>query len=271
MWKTKYIFSGQKRLLVILALICSLAYPLIQALSNSLNDNKLKPPVHSRISSNNRSTHPNVGIAMDHPTAPITNIKPSHSDQTESNGQTVPHNELDSVNTNVSAGETSWNEATREFYKLDTVDALKYIGNALTNEHVQTRLQAVSVLTGIKHPATQGLWISLLQDEHPQVREHAIVSLGDIGSGVDVEIIEQALNDTSNAVILAALETLAKWGSEDSAHAIGPLLYHRDPNMRTHAVKALGDLSCKTADHYLRQALSDPEPSIRQRSQSLLY
>jgi HEAT repeat protein len=110
-------------------------------------------------------------------------------------------------------------------------------------------------------------------DGQPDVVRAAMAGLNHIGNSrtpvarqAIAALAEVAGDPARRADALAAMAQM----SEQAIPAVGDCLSARDPHVRRAVVEALGRLSHPTASAYIRSALDDCDPSVRQTAVSIL-
>ena len=167
---------------------------------------------------------------------------------------------------------------------------------ALDEPLVKVRRYAVDEIArlGVKE-AAPALAALLIGDSDPVVRAGCARTLGLIGDEKSVEVLEEAMDESDEDVVVAATSALGKLkakssvprlllallsdsaaargaaaeslGQIESAEAVPPLVEllrsDRETSVREQAARALGMIKDKHASAALEKALADPSPAVR--------
>lgn len=130
------------------------------------------------------------------------------------------------------------------------------------------RRTAALSLGKIGNAAASAALVEALSDPDPQVREYSAWALGQIGEDVNdgtAVSLAGALGDERYSVKQAAAQALGKIGPRQPVIAIlTQALAVGESGSRRAAVEAFAQLEAKSAYPALREALTDPDPAVRQ-------
>lgn len=130
------------------------------------------------------------------------------------------------------------------------------------------RRTAALSLGKIGHSAATTALVEALSDPDSYVREYSAWALGQIGEDVNEAAavsLAGALSDERDSVKLAVAQALGKIGPRQPVLAIlTQALAVGERGTRRAAVEALAQLEAGSAGPALREALSDPDPAVRQ-------
>jgi len=130
----------------------------------------------------------------------------------------------------------------------------------LANENIGTRNLASEILTTLGTQSVPALSEKVFDPDH-DVRKFAVDILGTIRDGSSVEVVIQALSDSSANVVCSAAEALGMLAAPKS---VGPLVetYDRYAEARAQVVEALGKIGDRGAIPVLIRALDDTDPVV---------
>lgn len=130
------------------------------------------------------------------------------------------------------------------------------------------RRTAALSLGKIGHSAAATALVEALSDPDSYVREYSAWALGQIGEDVNEAAavsLAGALSDERDSVKLAVAQALGKIGPRQPVLAIlTQALAVGERGTRRAAVEALVQLEARSAGPALREALTDPDPAVRQ-------
>ncbi len=130
------------------------------------------------------------------------------------------------------------------------------------------RRTAALSLGKIAHPAATAALVEALSDPDPHVREYSAWAMGQLGEDVPDEAavsLAEALGDQRHAVKRAAAQALGKIGLRQPVMAVlTQVLAAGQRGSRRAAVEALAQLDADGAYPALRNALTDPDSTVRQ-------
>ena len=136
------------------------------------------------------------------------------------------------------------------------------------------RRTAALSLGKIGHAAAATALVEALSDPDLQVREYSAWALGEIGEDVNDEAavrLAGALSDEQPSVKQAVALALGKIGPRPHVIAIlAQVLVAGERSSRRAAVETFTQLETKEVFPVLRTALTDPDPSVRQRAVAAL-
>ncbi len=146
------------------------------------------------------------------------------------------------------------------------IDMLPQLISALSDEDTDVRQNAIIALGNLGDPRAVEPLISALSDEDTDVRQNAIIALGKLGDSRAVEPLIAALKDADPFMRSRAAFAL---GEIEDSRAIEPLidaLKDEDRLMRFSAVDALNQLDDQRVIELLIAALKDADPFMRSRA-----
>ena len=126
------------------------------------------------------------------------------------------------------------------------------------------RVAAIQVLGKIGSDEASEAVTAQLRDSSDWVRIAAAHALGEIGG--ETPALVDALGDTADTVVSAALIALGKSGEREGLPAIERLLTHANPRVRAAAVSAFGRLGNSEHAALLEPLLSDPDAGVRYKA-----
>ena len=131
-----------------------------------------------------------------------------------------------------------------------------------------TQVAAIQVLAKIGDPEAAKSVALRLSAENDWVRIAAAHALGELG-GATPALVE-ALSDTSDTVVSAALIGLGRSGDVSALPACTSFLAHSNPRVRASAVSTLSRLGSSADTTLLRPLLSDPDYGVRYKAQQAI-
>jgi HEAT repeat protein len=96
------------------------------------------------------------------------------------------------------------------------------------------------------------------------VREEAIRALGERGSSLAVQTLQQTIQDPDSRIQHATVRALTDVGTQEAVWILGVVLGAQDASLRLDAVEALGDIGSPDAALYIQQGLRDESPPVRE-------
>ncbi len=102
-----------------------------------------------------------------------------------------------------------------------------------------------------------------LQSESPGLRQAAAHALHRMKNPASLAILSGALQSENPERVIAAVQFLEGFGTEEVTEAIAALLDHPDPFVRATAVSALGRRPVTRFVEHLTPLLKDPDPRVR--------
>ncbi len=114
--------------------------------------------------------------------------------------------------------------------------------------------------------AKQGYIRALLRNLHgasPALRQAAAAALTKLKDPASLAILSETLRSENPDRVVAALQFLESFQSDDATRAIAALLDHPDPYVRATAVSALGRQAGTNVVERLAPLLEDPNPRVR--------
>jgi len=131
-----------------------------------------------------------------------------------------------------------------------------------------TQVAAIQVLAKIGDPEAAKSVALRLSAENDWVRIAAAHALGELG-GATPALVE-ALRDTADTVVSAALIGLGRSGDVSALPACTSFLAHSNPRVRASAVSALSRLGNSADTTSLTPLLSDPDNGVRYKAQQAI-
>ncbi len=120
----------------------------------------------------------------------------------------------------------------------------------------------LSVTLGAKNRYLKAL-LHNLQAYSASLRQAAAIALTKLKDPTSRSVLLKALRNEKPELVVAALQFLESFGTEDAADAVAALLSHPEARVRATAVSALGRLAAAKYLDRLTPLLSDPEPRVR--------
>ncbi len=169
------------------------------------------------------------------------------------------------------APKTTYRDVTSE-----EVEAAKFIGAAqkvlltkalsdLAHEDVITRAHAAEAIGGIRHELSiWALAAHFFREDAVQVRKECINALGTIGMKEGLPVVEDALNDSSVSVRLAAVRGVYRLAGVESASALVRMLADENVEVRRMVTTCIGWLDKEHLAAELIPLLTDKSVSVRQ-------
>ena len=166
------------------------------------------------------------------------------------------------------------NAAVRALGGVNAPLVLEPLRRALAAPGAERRMAAAEALARLaREDAVELLRWTAAADADAEVTRAAMAGLHRIGNsrtpaarGAIAALAEVAGDPARRADAVAAMAHV----SEDAIPAVGACLSARDPHVRRAVVEALGRLSHPTASAYIRGALEDGDPSVRQTAVAIL-
>jgi HEAT repeat protein len=166
------------------------------------------------------------------------------------------------------------NAAVRALGGVNAPVVLDPLRRALSAPDGERRMAAAEALARWgREPAIDLLRWTAAADAQPDVARAAIAGLHRIGNSRSqvarlamAALAEVAGDPARRADAIGAMAQV----SEDAIPAVGDCLSARDPHVRRAVIEALGRLSHPTASAYIRSALEDSDPSVRQTAVAIL-
>ncbi len=119
---------------------------------------------------------------------------------------------------------------------------------------------------GISLTAKKGYIRALLknlQGTSPLLRQAAATALSKVKDSTSLSILSETLSSSNPDRVVAAIQLLENFGSEEATEAIASLLEHPDGHVRATATSVLGRLAgAKYADRFT-PLIGDPDPRVR--------
>ena len=131
-----------------------------------------------------------------------------------------------------------------------------------------TQVAAIQVLAKIGNPEATESVVLRLHAKNDWVRIAAAHALGELG-GATPALVE-ALSDTTDTVVSAALIGLGRSGDVSALPACVSFLVHSNPRVRAAAVSALSQLGSSADTTSLSPLLSDPDNGVRYKAKQAI-
>jgi HEAT repeat protein len=154
-------------------------------------------------------------------------------------------------------------------------ESIGLLTQALNAPDEDVRALAVLGLSemGAAPPAVLPALTGATLDGSDQVRRRALRSLGDLGSAAlpSLPHLVAALDDPTNCVRMEAMSSIGRIGpdAEPAIPQLVPLLSDEDVRVRTVAGATIKKIGPSAVPHLI-EALTDPDPIVRERSALLL-
>jgi HEAT repeat protein len=166
------------------------------------------------------------------------------------------------------------NAAVRALGGVNAPLVLEPLRRALSAPDVDRRMAAAEALARWgREPAVDLLRWTAAADSQQDVARAAMAGLNRIGNSrtpvarqAVAALAEVAGDPARRGDAIAAMAQV----SEDAIPAVGDCLSARDPHVRRAVVETLGRLSHPTASAYIRSALEDADPAVRQTAVAIL-
>ncbi len=158
--------------------------------------------------------------------------------------------------------------AARKLGELGDPRAVEALITVLRDEHREVRRSAAAALVELGQPAVQPL-IAALEDADWDVRQTAAEALGEIGDLRALEPLNLALRDAHSDVRRTAARALVKLG-EPALETLITALRDTNSNLRALSAEALGRLGDPRAVRPLTNALRDYNSEVRQMATQAL-
>ncbi|MCZ6633952.1 MAG: HEAT repeat domain-containing protein [bacterium] len=134
----------------------------------------------------------------------------------------------------------------------------------------QTVMQALDALGKLKAREGIGVMRARLQDSEVWVRMSAAHALGEVGGGDVVEALSEAVSDSVDTVVTAALIGLGRTGDLRARAVCAQQLSHANPRVRGAAVSALARLGGGESIRLLEGLEDDADAGVRYKVQQAL-
>jgi HEAT repeat protein len=131
------------------------------------------------------------------------------------------------------------------------------------------RLAAIELLGWLRIAESADLLLDFTSDMDPEVRVKSLKAATAIGDPRFMEIFHRCLEDSRWEVRCQAAKGLSLFGSPDSIPGLTTALRDRHWWVRFYAATALAEVGLP-GEQALRDALADPEPSVREMARYLL-
>jgi HEAT repeat protein len=102
-----------------------------------------------------------------------------------------------------------------------------------------------------------------LQSASPALRQAAATALSKIKDATSLSILSESLASSNPDRVIAAIQLLETFGSQDAAEAVASLLEHPDARVRATATSALGRLAGEKYADRFPPLLNDPDARVR--------
>ena len=142
---------------------------------------------------------------------------------------------------------------------------LPILKEALSDSQPSVRGAAATGLGELGAPEAVSSLTGLFRDPVPAVRAAAAVAIGSLHAGDAAPMLREVLQDSNMPVRAAALSALLRVGVpfQEVAGAVGDLLHHNDPAVRSSLARTLANSQDSQAIEVLEALLSDALPRPR--------
>ncbi|HRJ52619.1 MAG TPA: HEAT repeat domain-containing protein [Candidatus Thiothrix moscowensis] len=145
--------------------------------------------------------------------------------------------------------------------KNATTLAVGKLTDLLNNRNVKVRIAATNSLVDISDPSTLSFLIHSLKDESPEVRELAVLAVGNIGGDDIYHSLIELIHDDFPTVRSSIALALGMLDNTDVSDILISLLKDKSSEVRESAAISLGHLRCKKAVKPLLELLHGDELS----------
>lgn len=142
-------------------------------------------------------------------------------------------------------------------------DARLIIEDALNKSDARTRASVTRHLYGFTWFSAEPLLRQALKDEDARVRESAIYALCNLRDLNAYNLMIEVLDDEEDIVLEAAAFGLRDTQDSAAIPVLQKVLQADDPDIRIKALEAMGISGVPEAKPVVREAMFDPEPSVK--------
>ena len=130
--------------------------------------------------------------------------------------------------------------------KLGDVDTAGPVLERLaTADKELVRVTLATQLHDVQQPSARAVLVQLAGDATSSVVRPALLALEHNGDASLEAMVTEKLSGTNPDVIMAALDCLGNWGSQDAVAAIDPLLSHDNPYVQLSAANAILEIRAR--------------------------
>jgi len=129
------------------------------------------------------------------------------------------------------------------------------------SRHIRRAILHAAALTD--DPQGRNVLVAMLGSDDPALRHAALESLGEVQMTETPPAVVAALNDRNPRIVLAAMNTLSRWGGDEMARRYAELVASGDESVRLAAVRQMAQAPSKDAATLLAGLLKDPSITVQ--------